>query len=198
MLRRHTRYRFAALGLASLVGLCSSAHAHAGHAADSFASGLAHPLSGLDHLLAMVAVGLWAAQQGGRRTWLLPLCFLALMAGGAALGAAGVALPGVELGIAMSLLVLGVLIAACVRMPAVASALLVGVLAIVHGHAHGAEIPAKAGAASYATGFLVVTALLHAAGIGLGIALQRGAAGPRLTHTLGAATAVAGLLLLAS
>jgi urease accessory protein len=189
--------RLAALGFAAVAGLATSAQAHTGvGATDGLASGFGHPLGGLDHVLAMLGVGLWAAQQGGRRTWLLPLGFMAVMIGGAALGAAGVALPFAERGIALSVLVLGALIAGCVRLPALAGALLVGAFAIVHGHAHGAEMPTTVGALRYASGFLASTALLHAAGIGLGLALQRGTAGPRLTRALGAATAVAGLLLL--
>ena len=191
------RFASPALAALALVALASSAQAHAGHGADGLASGLTHPLTGLDHLLAMLGVGLWAAQQGRRRTWLLPLCFLAVMAGGAALGAAGVALPFAERGIALSVLVLGVLVAGCVRLPTLAGALLVGAFAIVHGHAHGAEMPAGAGAVAYASGFLASTALLHLAGLGLGSALATGReAGPRLARALGAATAVAGLLLL--
>jgi urease accessory protein len=185
-----------ALGVLTVAALASSAQAHAGHGAESLGSGFGHPLTGLDHVLAMIAVGLWAVQQGGRRVWLLPLCFVAVMIGGAALGATGVGLPFAEGGIAMSVLVLGALVAGCVRLPAVAGALLVGAFALFHGHAHGAEMPAGAGAVGYATGFLAATALLHAAGLGLGLALQRGSTAPRLARTLGAATAVAGLLLL--
>src|SRR5262249_3958276 len=147
--------RLAALALVALASLSTAVQAHTGvGAAQGFGSGLAHPLTGLDHVLAMVTVGLWAAQQGGRRVWLLPLGFMAVMIGGAALGAAGVALPGAERGIALSVLVLGALVAGCVRLPALAGALLVGAFAIVHGHSHGAEMPATAGGLSYAAGFL--------------------------------------------
>jgi urease accessory protein len=185
-----------ALSLFVVAVFAGSANAHPGHGSDGLGSGFAHPFTGLDHLLAMLAVGLWAAQQGGRRMWQLPLVFLALMAGGAALGAAGVAMSGIETGLAMSLLVLGVLIAGCVKLPALAGALLVGAFALVHGHAHGAELPANAGALGYAAGFLASTALLQATGLGLGLALRRGESGPRLARTLGAATAIAGVLLL--
>jgi len=145
------------------------AHAHAGTGvAGSWAHGLLHPLAGLDHLCAMVAVGLWAVQTGGRALWLLPLTFVGVMALGSLLGM--VALPpvaGVETGILMSLLVPGVLIAAAIRLPLAASLALVASFALFHGYAHGAEMPPDASGLRYALGFMLTTAALHLSGIGM-------------------------------
>jgi urease accessory protein len=138
-----------------------------------FAAGFAHPFSGLDHLLAMVAVGLWAAQLGGRARWLVPLAFMGAMAAGAGLALAGVRLPAVETGIASSVMILGLLVAISARLPAVTSAVLVGAFAVFHGHAHGTELPQAASEALYGAGFLLATAALHATGLGLGAALHR-------------------------
>lgn len=138
-----------------------------------FAAGFAHPFSGLDHLLAMVAVGLWAAQLGGRARWIVPLAFMGAMAAGAGLALAGVRLPAVETGIASSVMILGLLIAIAARLPTVTSAVLVGAFAVFHGHAHGTELPQAASEALYGAGFLLATGMLHATGLGLGAALQR-------------------------
>ena len=140
------------------------AHAHPGHAAVDFAGGFAHPLLGPDHLLAMLAVGLWAAQLGGRARWFVPAAFVSVMTLGAALGMTGAHLPLVEQGIIASVLVLGVLIAAAARLPLAASVALVGVFALFHGFAHGAEMPASANG----LGFVLATAALHAVGLALG------------------------------
>ena len=121
----------------------------------------------------MVAVGLWAAQLGGRARWLVPASFVGVMTLGGALGMAGAGLPLAERGIAASVLILGVLIAATVRLPLAASAALVGIFALCHGHAHGIEMPGTAAGLSYALGFAGCTALLHALGLGLGLLLQR-------------------------
>lgn len=157
-----------------------------GHPAD--AAGFVHPFTGLDHLLAMLAVGLWAAQLGGRWTWAVPAAFVGSMALGGTLGFAGVSLPFAEPMIAASVLVLGLAIAMRVRFrwPALA---LVGVFAVFHGVAHGAEMPAEASRLLYAAGFVLSTALLHAAGVGLG-ALPR-------ARWAGVPVALAGLWLLA-
>jgi urease accessory protein len=153
------------------------AHAHPGHDGHDltwdFSGGFAHPLSGWDHLLAMVAVGLWAAQLGGRARWLVPASFVSVMLIGAAFGRAGLVVPGVEQAIAASVLVLGLLIAATVRLPVVAGMALVGIFAFFHGFAHGAEMPMTAGALSYGAGFVAATVLLHAAGVGLGLVSGR-------------------------
>jgi urease accessory protein len=152
------------------------AHAHPGHDGPDltwdFASGAAHPLSGWDHLLAMIAVGLWAAQLGGHRRWLVPAAFVAVLAAGAALGHAGVNLPGVEKGIAASILLLGLLIATTVRLPGPAGIALVGVFGLFHGLAHGAEMPVTAGGLGYGAGFVVATLFLHLVGLALGFALK--------------------------
>jgi urease accessory protein len=187
------------LKLAALLafGSLTPALAHAHHLpgeASGFASGFGHPLFGLDHVLAMVAVGLWAAQLGGRSRWTVPAAFVCLMAVGGALGMSGIQVPMVEAGILASVLVLGILIAAAVRLPTAASVALVGLFAIFHGHAHGAEIPAAASGFSYALGFVLATIALHACGIGLGMLAKKPSTVPLLRFA-GAAIAVAGICL---
>lgn len=150
------------------------AFAHPGHGSTSgLAAGLAHPITGLDHLAAMIGVGLWASQRGGRALWLVPLVFVLVMTIGGALGMAGVAMPLVEPGIVASILVIGVLVAAAVRLPLVASALIVGLFALVHGHAHGAELPDTAAGLTCGVGFILATIGLIGCGVGLGLAAQR-------------------------
>ncbi|MHA3773599.1 HupE/UreJ family protein [Verrucomicrobiota bacterium sgz303538] len=148
------------------------AHAHPGHDAMSFSSGLAHPLHGLDHLLAMVAVGLWAVQLGGRAVWLVPGAFVAAMTVGSALGMSGMPLPFVEQGILGSVFILGLLIAMASRLGLGASVALVSLFAVFHGHAHGAEAPANAAALTYGLGFAFSTAALHGCGILAGLGLR--------------------------
>jgi urease accessory protein len=146
-----------------------SAWAHVGVAStSSFSHGFLHPIGGLDHVLAMVAVGMFAANLGGRAFWAVPATFVAIMAVGGILGIQHVGLPYVEIGIALSVVILGLVVALQVHWPVAAAMALVGVFAIFHGHAHGAEMPLDALGASYAAGFMIATALLHAAGIGLG------------------------------
>lgn len=172
-----------------------AAHAHTGAGSThGFLPGVEHPLFGLDHLLAMVAIGLWAAQIGGRALWAVPATFVGVMALGGALGMAGVAVPFIEPGILTSVLLLGLLIAFAVRLPLGAALPLVAAFAVFHGAAHGAEMPAGASGLAYASGFLLATAALHAAGIGLGIGIQRVTAAP-LIRGAGAAIALAGLYL---
>lgn len=149
-----------------------AALAHPGHAAGTLA-GMLHPLMGLDHLLAMLAVGIWAARLGGHARWLVPGSFLACMALFAGLALAGVALPLGEGGIAASVLLAGVLIAAPVRMTAAFGGLIVALFATAHGYAHGLEMPALASPWLYGAGFLLSTAILHVAGMSLGDRLQR-------------------------
>ncbi len=144
----------------------------------SFAAGFSHPLFGLDHILVMVAVGLWAAQIGGRALWAVPTAFVALMAVGFALATAGIDLPFVEPAILASVVALGLLVAMAVRLDAAASAAVVGLFALFHGHAHGGEL-GSAGALPFAVGFMIATAALHAAGIGLGVMLGRLSAAAR-------------------
>lgn len=138
-----------------------------------FLGGFTHPLFGIDHILAMVAVGIWAAQIGKRQVWLVPLSFVTLMAVGGVVGFAGGQLPLIEEGIIGSVLILGVLIAASVKMPLWSSMMLVGFLALFHGFAHGTEMPQGSSATFYAGGFVIATMLLHLVGIGLGVLVQR-------------------------
>lgn len=170
-----------------LGALPTLAYAHPGHAG-GWSQGLAHPFSGLDHLCAMVAVGLWASQMGGRAAWLVPLSFVAVMALGGLLGMAAIALPFAGTGIVISLLALGLLIAAAVRLPLVLSAIIAGVFALFHGYAHGAEMPLGASAFVYALGFMSASVLLHLSGFAFGMLaraqLQR-IAGAAVTMTGG-------------
>jgi urease accessory protein len=188
------------LALAAVLAVAPWASAHPGHDGDhdltwDLSGGLAHPLSGADHLLAMIAVGLWAAQLGGRARWLVPLAFVGVMTLGAALGHAGLIFSGIEQGIAASVLVLGLLIAKSVRLPAVAGMALVGFFALFHGLAHGAEMPATVGGLSYGAGFIAATCLLHLIGIGLGTLAARGS--DKLASYAGWGIAAAGLVLFA-
>lgn len=160
----------------------------------SLLGGLAHPLSGLDHILAMVAVGLWAAQLGGRSVWLVPAAFVGCMSIGGGLAISGFSLPMVETGIAVSVLVLGILIAITARLPLAASMALVGLFAVFHGHAHGTEMPASVSGLSYGLGFVLATAGLHACGISIGRLAQQQSTTPLLRFA-GAAIALVGLFL---
>jgi urease accessory protein len=154
--------------------LPTAALAHPGLGdAHGFAHGFAHPLGGFDHVLAMVAVGLFAWQLGGRALALVPATFVLVMAAGGALGMAGVAVPGVEIGITASVIVLGAIVALRVKPPLAIATGLVALFAIFHGHAHGTEMPLDAAGAYYAAGFLLATALLHAGGIALGMVIGR-------------------------
>ncbi len=160
-----------------------------------FDAGFAHPFTGPDHLLAMVAVGVWAAQLGGRARWIVPLAFMGAMCVGAWLALAGVRLPMVETGIATSVVALGLLVALSARLSVVTSSILVGAFAVFHGHAHGTELPQAASEALYSLGFLLATGTLHAIGVGLGVLLLRGRS-MVWTRAAGAAIAGAGALML--
>ncbi|MDZ4789122.1 MAG: HupE/UreJ family protein [Blastochloris sp.] len=150
------------------------AQAHTGvNSIQGFSSGLIHPFGGLDHLCAMLAVGLWAAQLGGRAFWVVPVAFLSVMVLGGILGMMNVSLPLVEQGILASVFIMGILLAAAVRLPLVISVILVGAFALFHGHAHGAEMSESSLGVLYGAGFIVATALLHAAGMSGGVALQK-------------------------
>jgi len=191
VMQKSTAWGLVALLAVSLWPAVAAAHP-TGAAGAGLAAGFAHPLGGLDHLLAMVAVGLWAAQLGGRALWLVPLGFVgALLLGGLA-AFSGPALPIVEPGIAGSLLVLGGLIALRQSLPPWLGGLVVGLFALCHGHAHGSELPAGAAPLLYVLGFVAATALLHLAGIGLG----RGLAGRLVLRAGGAGIATAGLWFL--
>jgi urease accessory protein len=161
-----------------------------------FASGFTHPLFGWDHLVAMVAVGLWGAFLGVPAVWILPVVFPMVMAFGGALGVLEVPLPAVETGIAASAAVLGTMVALAVRPPLWVAAVIVGTFAIFHGHAHGTELPQAANALAYSLGFVIATGLLHLTGITLGL-LVRWPAGAVAVRLGGAAIALAGVALLA-
>lgn len=158
----------------SFAAFASPAAAHPFHGAGTgFAAGIAHPFLGLDHLLAMMAVGVWAAQIGGRALWVVPLSFVGTMLAGGVLGLAGLTLPYVEPMVAASVLALGLLVSSGWKTGAAPGALLVAFFAVFHGLAHAAELPLEASAVTYALGFALATAALHAAGIGAGAGLRK-------------------------
>ena len=161
--------------LLMLVGLGVPALAHTSDAsaAGGFTTGFLHPVMGLDHLVAMVAVGLWGAILGKPAIWVLPVAFPLVMAMGGALGVAGVPLPWVETGIAASGVVIGLAVGLALRPPVAVAALVVGLFAIFHGHAHGTEMPNAASPVAYAAGFVIGTGLLHLAGIAFGQLVAR-------------------------
>jgi urease accessory protein len=184
-------------GLAALTWLLPAAllaHTRGGEAA-GLVAGLSHPLSGLDHVLAMVAVGLWGAQLGPPAVWVLPVAFPMVMALGGTLGLVGVHLPGVEIGIALSAIGLGAAVLFEAKPKLGVAAALVGFFAIFHGHAHGTELPQGANGILYSIGFVVATGLLHLAGIGIGT-IHRWPAGRSALRWTGAFVALAGLAFL--
>ncbi len=163
------------LGLAALllVPTAAPALAHLDPVAHgSFMAGLSHPLSGVDHILAMITVGLWAAMIGGRALWLVPCAFIGAMGLGYVAALADVALPYVEPAVLASTVVLGLLVALALPVPGLLAMAVVALFAVFHGHAHGAELGA-AGAAGYGMGFVLATALLHGVGLASGIGLMR-------------------------
>ena len=184
--------------LSAIALLCTPAlaFAHPGHGDSGLMAGLAHPVFGLDHLLAMFAVGLWAAQQSGAARWALPLTFVGSMLIGGLLGFAGVEIPLMETGIAGSVLAFGLLVAVAARLPVAVSMTLTAVFALTHGVAHGLELPDLASPFGYAIGFIVATAALHAIGFALVRFLPQAAA--PLVRLAGGASALAGVWLLAS
>ena len=182
-----------AICLAALLA-ATPALAHPGDPGHGIAHGFAHPFGGLDHLLAMVAVGAWAAQLGGRARWLVPAGFVGAMMLGAVAGLVGIALPLVEAGIAASVLLLGLMVALVVRMPTGVSATLVAIFAVFHGHAHGSELPVGESALAYALGFVAATVALHGAGLTAG--LRSGRLGRGLVRAGGAGAAAAGLAMM--
>lgn len=190
--------RIAQLSGGAVLGFLVAGRAEA-HVFGAWGAGLGegffHPVGSLDHVLAMVAVGLWAAQLGGRAVWTLPAAFLSMMAAGGLAGGMGLSLPWVEAGVAVSVVVLGLAVAWAVRWPVTAGLGLVGLFALYHGHAHGAEIPQAAAPALYAAGFLAATALLHGVGIILGTLAASNVWGVRLLRGAGAAAAAAGVVL---
>ncbi len=149
----------------------ASAHSESG-GIGGFISGFKHPLTGLDHVVAMVAVGLWGAFLGGRAMWTLPVVFPMVMAFGGAAGVLGIPLPGVETGIALSGIVLGLMVCLAAKPPLWVAIVIVGIFAIFHGHAHGTELPSAANPITFAVGFVVSTGLLHLAGIAFGLLVK--------------------------
>jgi urease accessory protein len=171
------------------------AHEQAG-VGGGLVSGLLHPLTGMDHLIAMVAVGIWGAQLGAPAIWVLPITFPLVMALGGVMGVLHIPLPMPEVAIALSALVLGVAVALRLRLPFVAAAVVVAVFAVFHGHAHGAELPGSANPLAYGVGFVVATGLLHLCGITIGT-LTRWPVGARLLQGLGVLIAALGCYFLA-
>ncbi|MCF3641638.1 HupE/UreJ family protein [Rhizobium sp. TRM95111] len=184
------------LALGALSATAAPAFAHLNPAEHgSFMAGFSHPLFGLDHILVMVAVGLWAAQIGGRALWRVPGVFVGTMAVGFALALAGLDLPFVEPAILASVVALGLVVAMAVRLDTPASAAVVAVFALFHGHAHGGEL-GSAGALQFGVGFMLATALLHVAGIAAGLGAARIANGAVLSRIVGGLTAATGLALI--
>ena len=183
-----------ALTLVFMWSQTAFAHVQQGEAA-GFLSGLLHPLAGPDHVLAMVAVGLWGVQLGAPAIWLLPVAFPMVMAVGGMLGLMNVPLPGIEYGIAASAILLGAAVLLEIRPPLAVAALVVGVFAIFHGHAHGTELPPGQSALLYSVGFVMATGCLHAAGIGTGM-VHRWPWGQAVLRVAGAVVAVGGIFFM--
>ncbi len=170
------------------------AHVEQGQAA-SFLTGVSHPWSGLDHILAMIAVGIWGAQLGNPALWILPVSFPMMMAVGAMMGLLGIPVPGIEIGIAVSALVLGIMILGEIRPPLMAAVVLVGFFAIFHGHAHGTELPAGQSGLLYSMGFVIGTGCLHGVGIAIG-SIHRWPSGKFALRATGAFIALMGTFFL--
>lgn len=187
-----------AAGFLTLLPSMAFAHTGVGDA-HGLAHGFLHPLTGLDHVLAMVAVGILAWQSGGRAVWAVPVTFVALMVVGGALGASGIDLPYVEIAIALSVVVLGAAVAFGVTLPLAGAMAIAGFFALFHGHAHGAEMPDDASGLAYGLGFVAATAALHLAGIGIGMGIARLGErhGAVLVRASGAAIALGGVMLVA-
>ena len=181
----------------ALLMLSQAASAHeASGIAGGFESGFMHPILGWDHVAAMVAVGLWGAVLGQPAIWVLPVTFPLVMAIGGALGVAGVPIPGVEIGIALSALILGVMVVSAARPPLWLAAVVVAGFAIFHGHAHGTELPHAVSPLAYSIGFVLSTGMLHMCGIAFGL-LTRWRSGTLLVRAGGAVIALAGAVFLA-
>ena len=185
-----------ALAALSLLVMTEASFAHTGEGiTGGFLSGLTHPIFGWDHVVAMVAVGLWGAILGRPAIWILPIVFPVVMAFGAALGVAGIPVPFIEAGIALSGMVLGLLIVFLIKAPMAIAAVIVGLFAIFHGHAHGTELPESANPISYAVGFVIATGLLHLFGIVFGT-LMASEAGKWAVRAGGALIALVGAAFL--
>ena len=187
------------LTLAAVTLAPAAAFAHPGHGEHSgFIHGFLHPITGLDHILAMVTVGILAYQIGGRALWLVPTTFLAIMAAGGLLGVAGVSFYFVEPGIAASVVVLGIIVALALKPPVAVAMALVALFAVFHGYAHGIEAPLDSSTTVYGAGFMLATALLHAAGLAFGMLVGRISAtqGQLGYRFAGSAVALTGLVIL--
>jgi urease accessory protein len=190
-------FQFRAPALSALMILApvtAWAHVEQGRA-EGLLAGFAHPVTGLDHVLAMIAVGLWGAQLSAPAVWLLPITFPVVMAFGGMLGLAGVRLPGVEIGIALSALLMGLAVLSEWRPPLWAATILVGFFAIFHGHAHGSELPEGASGLLYSFGFVAATGTLHGIGIAIGT-IHKWNWGRTVLRVAGGTVAAAGLLFL--
>ena len=183
------------LGALALLLAPALAFAHPGHGNNGLIAGISHPLGGLDHLLAMLAVGLWAAQQQGAARWALPCTFVSVLLIGGLLGFEGLNLPALENGIAASVLALGLAVALAVRPPLVMAMGATALFALLHGVAHGLELPDMSSPWTYAAGFVAATTVLHAAGYALVRVLPQAAA--PLVRLAGAGSAATGVWLLA-
>lgn len=195
MPRRQRHAMSVAAAFLLVAAACPPAVAHTGSGGGGFVGGFLHPVFGPDHVVAMVAVGLWGAFLGAPAIWLLPIVFPLVMAGGGVMGILGVPLPGVEIGIAISAIVLGLMVALAARPPLWVATVLVGAFAIFHGHAHGSELPPGTDAVAFSVGFVVATGLLHLTGITFGL-LARWPAGRLTVRAAGGAIALAGLAFL--
>jgi urease accessory protein len=184
----------ALLALMLLWAQAAFAHPQAGEA-KGFFTGFKHPISGLDHVLAMVAVGLWGAQLGAPAIWLLPVAFPIVMAFGGMLGLMGVPLPGTEIGIAASAILLGLAVMFEARPPLAAAAVLVAIFALFHGHAHGTELPPGESGLLYSIGFVIATGCLHGVGISIGT-VHRWTWGRRFLRVAGAVVALGGVFFM--
>jgi urease accessory protein len=182
------------ISLLLLLGSSGTASAHTGHDANGLAAGLLHPFSGIDHLLAMVAVGLWAGQSGKRSVWLLPAVFMSMLAAGAGVALLLPSLPLIETGIAASVLMLGLITALSLNVPVALSIALSAAFGLVHGYAHGMEMPGTAEPVLYALGFLAATAALHFSGVALSLATRGRFA--HFAQLMGAAIALSGVWML--
>lgn len=191
---KFTKASAAALGFAALAVTPAYAHVDAG-STPSFAAGFWHPLSGLDHLAVMIAVGLWAALRGGGAIWAWPAAFVAVMVAGGVLGMQHVPIPFVEPAILASVVVIGLLVTLAVDLPIAAGAAIIGAFALFHGYAHGAEVPENAEGLQYMAGFVVATALLHGAGVSSAVVLGARLRGLVRAAGLACAAIGAGLVL---
>ena len=196
-MRRLTQISLASLFVLFLIPGVAFAHTSLG-GTSGLMHGFLHPLSGLDHQLAMIFVGVFAYRLGGRALWLVPLTFVAVMAFGGFLGIMGVRIPFIEVGIALSVIVLGAIVAVGVKVPVAVAIGVVGLFAIFHGHVHGSEMPLNIFGFEYGVGFIMATTLLHAIGIGIGfmIGMSSKTLGNNMYRVVGGLASVAGAALL--